>query len=473
MRSRIVGLAVAATVLAITLFGVPLAVAVFSYAMQVERSQLERVADAVAITIAADVYEQHQVDGFEEIDGPSYVDVTLYDEDGDWLAGAWPGIDRLDGQEPELAQALGGGVGWGTDDGDLSVVVPVTHADEVIGAAQATAPRSAVLAKVAPVWAAMAALAALAVATTWLLGHRQARRLALPLEGLAVAARRLGDGDFSVRTRRGGVPEIDAVGSALDSTAARLDDLLARERAFAADASHQPRTPLTGLRLRLEAAAERPDRDARPAVAATLPDTDRLQATFEELLALTRDPRAHRAYPIDLTVLLEDLAPEWRSRLALQGRHLDVRITPGTPDPCASAAAVRQVLAALVDSATTHGTGTVTVTAREAPGAVAIDVATEGPGVQEPEGVLVARPADQPDGHDIGLTLARRLVEAEGGRLELTRPSPPAFTLLLPWAIEEAPTEPLTPVVASPDGDWRGSPPESDVPPPPVITTRS
>jgi signal transduction histidine kinase len=88
----------------------------------------------------------------------------------------------------------------------------------------------------------------------------------------------------------------------------------------------------------------------------------------------------------------------------------------------------------LVDNATTHGAGTVAVTVREATDAVAIDVADEGSGVHEPASTLFARRADQRDGHGIGLALARRLAEAENGRLELARATPPVFTLLLPPA---------------------------------------
>jgi signal transduction histidine kinase len=426
VRTRIVGLAVWASVLAIALFGVPLAVGVLQYALQSERNELQRVAGSVAIIVAGDVYDDTRID---YVGQHGSVEVAVYSEDGVLLGGRQP-VDP----GPELLQALAGRVGAGTNQDYFVAAVPVTHDGDVIGAAQAAAPRGSVERTVALAWAAMAVLAALAVAATWLVGRRQARRLAVPLEDLAVAARRLGEGDFSVRIGRDRIPEIDAVGTALNGTARRLDDLVARERAFSADASHQLRTPLAGLRLRLEAALERPDADLRSAVGASLVDADRLQATIEELLTLARGERVERAGPLDLVALLDELSPEWAARLALEGRDLDVTVDPETPAPRASAAAVRQVLAVLVDNAMAHGSGTVAVTVREAADAVAIDVSDAGAGVSEPENVLFAPRPEAPDAHGIGLGLARRLAEAEHGRLKLTRASPPVFTLLLPAA---------------------------------------
>ncbi|MBB3081869.1 sensor histidine kinase [Geodermatophilus sabuli] len=435
MRTRIIGLAVWAAVLAIGLFGVPLAVAVLQYSVQTERDDLEQFARTVAISVTYDVDEGEWL---EDVYHEGSTAAAVYDENGDWLGGA-----RSDATELEVTQALAERAGTWTEDGRFVVVVPVTYGDEVIGAVRATAPRTDVLPKVLPAWGGMAALAALAVTAAWLVGRRQARRLAHPLEDLAAGARRLGDGDFSVRTREGGIREIDAVGAALNSTAARLDGLLARERAFSADASHQLRTPLAGLRLRLEAALEQPGQDPRPAMAASLVDADRLEATIDEILALARADRGAEAGPVDLRALLDELSPEWRARLALQHRALDVTVGPGVPVPRASTAAVRQVLAVLVDNAATHGAGTVAVTVREASGAVAIDVSDEGPGVDQPGSLLFARRADQRDGHGIGLALARRLAESEQGRLHLSRSSPPVFTLLLPRVSAEAVPGPL------------------------------
>jgi signal transduction histidine kinase len=432
VRTRIVALAVLASVLATCLFALPLGWAVRAHLLGQERGYLVREASDVAIEVAGDVEADLPVDRDDLTDvGEDDEDLTaaVFDQYGDLLAGSAPDHDVA-----VLGYALDGEVKSRIDDELVMAAVPVTHGEDVIGAVLVTEQRSHVLGEVGLVWGAMAGLAAAAVIVTWLVAREQARRLARPLEDLEESARRLGDGDFSVRTRRGGIEEIDAVGAALDTTAIRLDDLLARERAFSADASHQLRTPLAGMRLRLEAALERTDADPRQAIAASLVDADRLEAIIDELLGLARAGQAASAGPVDLDRLLGELAPEWAARLALHGRDLAVRVDPGAPDGRASGAAVRQVLGVLVDNAATHGRGTVTVTVREAAGAVAVDVSDEGPGVQDPEGVLFSLQADRRDGHGIGLALARRLVEAEQGRLTLTCASPPVFTMLLPLA---------------------------------------
>lgn len=428
MRTRIIGLAVWSAVLAIALFGIPLAAAVLQFVVQQERSDLQGYAVAVAVRVSEDVYDYEPID---EIRPPGGTEVTVYDEAGGWLAGA-----RLPANERAVDEALDGRVGWGGDDGRLVVAVPVTQFQEVVGAVQVAVPRGADREDVFPAWAVMALLAVLGVTAAWLVGRRQARRLASPLEDLARTAQRLGDGDFGVRNRQVGIPEIDSVGAALDSTATRLDDLISRERAFSADVSHQLRTPLAGLRLHLEAALERPEEDLRPAIAASLGHADRLAATIDELLALARDRRAADAGPVDLGALLAELSREWRAQLVPRGRRLELTVDPATPRPVASVAAVRQVLAVLVDNATIHGAGTVQVTVREASGAVAIDVADEGRAGGGSGSALSTHRPEQGDGHGRGLSLARRLAEAEGGRLELTQPSPPVFTLLLPAADE-------------------------------------
>ncbi len=431
MRNRIISVAVLAAVVATVLFAVPLGVGAFEYLMQRERGHLVGHAQDVALSVAGDVHDGAPVDlqDVEDLVGEEH-HVTVYHRDGDRIAGSGPNAPA-----DVVSDALDGDTETDTVGDLLVVAVPVTYSDEVIGAV-ALAASSTVRRDVAVIWLGMVGLAAAAVSVAWLVGRRQARWLARPLEELEENARRLGDGDFSVRTRRGGIEEIDSVGTALDATAARLDDLLARERAFSADVSHQLRTPLAGLRLRLEAAAERTDPKTGAAIAASLVDADRLEAIIDELLALARAEQAGSAGPVDLGALLGELSPEWGARLALHGRDLRVEVDPGVPEARLSAAAVRQVLRVLVDNATIHGRGTVTVAVREAAGAVAVDVADEGPGVQDPEGTLFTRRADRRDGHGIGLALARRLAEAEQARLTLTRAAPPVFTLLLPAAAD-------------------------------------
>ncbi len=425
MRTRIVGLAVLAAVLAIALFGVPLAGGVLKYAKSNERTKLLLGADAAAAAVSADVLRGKMPTDLRDPNDGTHL--AVYVDRGLRILGTGP-----EGGDPAVYAALHGEISNKDLNGELVVAVPVTHDTDVIGAVRAASPIADVYQQVALVWLAMFGLGGLAIGTVWLVARRQARRLARPLEELSEAARRLGQGDFSVRTTPAAIPEIDSVGAALNSTAGRLDDMLARERSFSADASHQLRTPLTGLRLRLEAALAHPDQDLRHAITDGIAAADRLEQTIEELLALARDTRSSNATPLDLPVLLDEIEAGWHDRLAAQDRALHVAVDPLAPVSLASTAAVRQVLTVLLDNAATHGAGTVSVAVRNAADALAIDVSDEGTGITAAEPELFTRRSRLADGHGIGLALARSLAEAEGGRLRLTRPAPPTFTLLVP-----------------------------------------
>jgi signal transduction histidine kinase len=424
VRRRIVTLTVVAAMLAIGLFGLPFAVAVAKFYVDNEYALLERAADSAALSVCDDLATGYRVpvlppDAHEH-------GIGLYTPGGTLIAGSGPvSADSV------VLSLRGADFASGDVGEDLVIAVPVLSGATITGIVRAATPHRELSRRTALTWLAMGGSALLALATTWLVARRLAARLASPLEVLSSAAERFGDGDFTVRASRAGIAEIDQVAAALNTTADRVNETLERERTFSADVSHQLRTPLTGLRLQLEAALVSPGADVRAALVSGIASADRLERTIDDLLALARQPRTQRS-PVDLDALFDEFRQCGESLLADQDRALRVEYL-GAPSPQASAPAVRQILGVLLDNAVTHGLGTVTVTARDAGGALAIDVSCEGPGLGSDPDPFEPRQG-APAGHGIGLPLARGLAEAEGGRLLLTTPSPPTFTLLLPVA---------------------------------------
>jgi len=235
-----------------------------------------------------------------------------------------------------------------------------------------------------------------------------------------------------VRTEAVGIAEIDSVNESLNRTATRLGDLVDRERAFSADASHQLRTPLTGLRLQLEAALDAPGTDLRAAIGGALTTTDQLQATIDEILALARQtPSVHD--PVDVDEVLDSIRERWHSALAAKGKPLRLAVI-GAPRPRVDATALNQMLDVLIDNADRHGAGAIGLTVRALDDAVAIDVSDEGAPLTADPAALFGKVSGNDAGHGFGLALARRLAESQGGRLGLSSPDPPTFTVLLPAA---------------------------------------
>jgi signal transduction histidine kinase len=278
-------------------------------------------------------------------------------------------------------------------------------------------PRAVLLGQQVQVTFAVLLLVVLSVATGTVVATLTARRLALPLRDVADRAARLGAGDFRAAPARHGIPELDRVSDVLDTSATALAELVQRERALVGDVSHQLRSRLTALQLRLDELSTHPDESARTEALAALEQAEKLSAVLDEL----RD---------GLAAVVE----EWRPVFRTAGRAFKVRLPEGmlarvTP------ARIREAVGVLLDNALRHGGGTVVLAARAGEKSLVVDVTDAGEGIP---GELVPhvfeRGVSVGSSTGIGLALARALVEADGGRLELSRARPPTFSIFLPAA---------------------------------------
>jgi signal transduction histidine kinase len=296
-------------------------------------------------------------------------------------------------------------------------------------------------------------LALLAIAVAVGLALLLARRLTRPLEELAGAADRLGSGDARPVGRRYGVPELDRVAEGLDGSAKRINELLTAERDFAVDASHQLRTPLTALSMRLEemiAAADYPD-VVREEGAAALAQTERLADVVGQLLGRARRSVSGTPSLASVDDIVAQQVVEWEPAFRRLSRKLEVTGEKGLYAYVTLGSAA-QVIATLLDNALVHGAGTVTIRTSQTPRSVVIEVRDEGKGVP-PE--LVPRIFERsvsgtPGGTGLGLSLARTVAAADGGQVVLVRPKPAVFALFLPYGVPGVPDAPEEPVVSGP-----------------------
>jgi signal transduction histidine kinase len=292
----------------------------------------------------------------------------------------------------------------------------------------------------------VAGLMAGAVAlAAWLTAVLSAR-LARPVEELADAAARLGAGDPRPLGRRYGVADLDQVADGLDSSARRLSSLLAADRELAVDASHQLRTPLTALSMRLEemiAAADDPD-VVREEGSAALAQAERLADVVTQLLSPARRAIAASAELTGIDEIVQQQVVEWepafrrakRKLVVIGARGLEAHVTPG---------GLAQVLATLLDNALMHGGGTVTIQTSQSARSVVIEVRDEGNGVP-PD--LVSRifersVSGRPEGTGLGLALARTMAAADGGRVVLVKAKPATFGVFLPRHPLRSGTQPV------------------------------
>lgn len=261
----------------------------------------------------------------------------------------------------------------------------------------------------------------------------QANRLAAPLVYLAASAEQIGAGQTRPRMRRSGVEEIDLVAEELVRSADRMAARLSAERQFAADASHQLRTPLTALTMRLEEIASlSTQEEVRAEAEASLEQVERLVGVVDDLLGRTRRTLGAGTQLVALDDVFAQQRAEWEPAFTTAGRSLVIAPTEATV--FATPGGLAQVLATLIENSLHHGDGTTSVIAREsgANHATVIEVRDEGEGVPDDlAATIFERSVTSGKGTGLGLSLARDLVIADGGRLELSQRVPAVFSVFL------------------------------------------
>jgi len=405
---------------AVVLFALPLAVVLQRSFRDEELLKLQR--DTIAATRGIDL--SHAPDQVEvpRFDGA----IGIYNTAGSRIAGGGPSsADRLTRRAISDRAPTSS-----TQGGQLVVAAPLLSAEKITGAVRAQRDQTKVAARAHSAWLALLGLGAVVVGLSVVAALWLARRLARPLERLAAAARRVGEGDFAARAAAVGIPEIDDAGAALNRSSQRLGELVERERAFTAGASHQLRTPLAALRLELESLGLGLGLSEPPVgLGAALVQVDRLQSTIETLLAVARDGPAGEQR-VDLRHAIRELQARWHGPLAAAGRPLRTAVELADATAAMSPAVLSEILDVLLDNAQSHGAGAISVTVRQAADVYAVEVQDHGPGFGPDIDAAFRRGAG--NGHGIGLSLARSLAHSQGARLEITAPGPgPVVSLLI------------------------------------------
>ncbi|MEO8698310.1 MAG: HAMP domain-containing sensor histidine kinase [Acidimicrobiales bacterium] len=429
MKRRIVVAIVTVAGLVVLAFGIPLAMVIDR---QFEGQTVLRL-ERAAILAARDIPAGWRPGDPLVIDPPSHdTSLGVYDAHAIRVSGEGPEIG-----DQAVHTALANGIGESEGDESYVIGVPVTQGGAVVAVVRAEQRLEVTDRRIRAAWASMGLLAFLVVGASTLLARRLARRIAVPVEALGINAGLLGTDTSTIALPRSGMAEIDDVAAALEDAAMRVAESVDRERAFSAEVSHQLRTPITGLRLLIDTEKLAPRDDPTLILRDAAVVIGRLEATVDELLSLARNRPTDRV-ALDPNGVLADVEQRWRPVFARSGRAM--RVVPQRADDIvvvASRSALGHILDVLVDNALHHGAGAVTISCEPVDGGVALRVADEGQlGETSPESLFTAPTYSRSDRgvvarRGIGLGLARRLAQAEGGELACTSVGPTTFSVLL------------------------------------------
>jgi signal transduction histidine kinase len=439
LRARLLAAVAYVLLLAIVAFGVPLGLSLSARVNAEVRTQAQAQADLVAAT-AADLLAPAGRAQLETLartaatslrgrvlivnaNGRVVVDSAGPSELGASYASRPEIQGALAGRQTQVQRAsatLGKQI--------LATAVPIIHGGRTVGAVRVTQSVSAVHRAVLHVELAIALIALIVLTLGLLAGALLAGQIGRPLRRLETVARRVAQGDLRARAVVEGSLEQRSLCTSFNDMTSRIANLLSAQKDFVADASHQLRTPLTGLRLRLEEAKALSDRPEVVAeLDAAMAELDRLSHTVDELLRLSRaGGRSGAGTSVELGALAADAVQRWRPQASGRGIALHHRLEGHPGAVWAARADLERALDALIENALRYSPAGQTVVI--AAGPHRIEVRDRGPGVSADERDLVferfgrgsAGIASSP-GSGLGLPIARELAREWGGDVALER----------------------------------------------------
>ncbi|MEE2032462.1 sensor histidine kinase [Rhodococcus chondri] len=417
MRSRILNAVLATVLLVALLLGVPLAYTAWLFVEDTARRDLQERLDRMADEVIAQVGTDGLVVG-----GLDTSSLRLLVPEGGRVVVVYPTPEdqaaRIDIGVPVVEAPLAESLSLGT-----------------AGSLRLDMPSEAMRTQQRQVLAAVSFLVLLSVAVGAVVSVATARRLADPLRDVARRAARLTKGDFRPDPRRHGIPELDRVSDVLDAATVEIAGRLQREHALVGDVSHQLRSRLTAVRLRLDELSTYDDPAVVEEAEAAMAQVDRLTVAIEELVRQSRNSGSELRTEVSVVGELTGVVADWRGPYNEAGRELLLRGDPALRSSV-TGSRLREAVAVLVDNALVHGGGTCTVSVRQVEtrgdATLCVEVTDEGDGVSDELAPHIFDRGFSGGGSTgVGLALARALTEADGGRLELQRRRPALFAMFL------------------------------------------